>query len=111
MTDLWSLTTDLQEPAVADDFESAVLGVASAPGGGGVFLFVIKANERILGMLVLSRKKDERILIGDEIAVEVVEIRVKAVRLGITAPREVTIHREEVYRAIQAQGEANNGKS
>lgn len=53
-------------------------------------------------MLVLSRAKDERIIIGDNISVLVIEIRGDKVRLGIDAPKEVTVHREEVYKAIKA---------
>lgn len=52
-------------------------------------------------MLVLSRKKDEKIIIGDKIAIMVVDIQGDKVRLGIEAPRDVTVHREEVYQAIQ----------
>ena len=52
-------------------------------------------------MLVLSRKKDEKIIIGDNISIMVVDIQGDKVRLGIEAPREVTVHREEVYQAIQ----------
>ena len=52
-------------------------------------------------MLVLSRKKDEKIIIGDNITIMVVDIQGDKVRLGIEAPREVTVHREEVYQAIQ----------
>ncbi len=52
-------------------------------------------------MLVLSRKKDEKIIIGDNIAIMIVDIQGDKVRLGIEAPRDVTVHREEVYEAIQ----------
>ncbi|MCA8989892.1 MAG: carbon storage regulator CsrA [Planctomycetaceae bacterium] len=52
-------------------------------------------------MLVLSRKQDEKIIIGDSITLMVVSIQGDKVRLGIDAPKHVTIHREEVYRAIQ----------
>jgi len=52
-------------------------------------------------MLVLSRKKDEKIVIGDNISIMVVEIRGDKVRLGIDAPREVSVHRREVYDAIK----------
>jgi carbon storage regulator len=52
-------------------------------------------------MLVLSRKKDEKIVIGDNISIMVVEIRGDKVRLGIEAPREISVHRREVYDAIK----------
>ncbi len=54
-------------------------------------------------MLVLSRKKNESIIINDDITVTVVEIRGDKVRLGIDAPKEVSVHRREVYDAIQSQ--------
>lgn len=54
-------------------------------------------------MLVLSRKKDEKIVIGDNITLMVIEIRGDKVRLGIDAPRDVTVHREEIYDAIKRE--------
>ncbi len=54
-------------------------------------------------MLVLSRKKNESIIINDHITVTVVEIRGDKVRLGIDAPKDVSVHRREVYEAIQNQ--------
>ena len=51
-------------------------------------------------MLVLSRKKNESIVINNDIIVTVIEIRGDKVRLGIVAPKEVPVHREEVYEAI-----------
>jgi carbon storage regulator len=54
-------------------------------------------------MLVLSRKKNESIIVDDAIVITVVEIRGDKVRLGIEAPKEVPIHRSEIYAAIQAQ--------
>jgi len=51
-------------------------------------------------MLVLSRKKDESIVIADHIVITVIEVRGDKVRLGITAPKDVPVHREEVYEAI-----------
>ncbi len=52
-------------------------------------------------MLVLSRQRDESIVIGDNIVITVVDIRGYKVRLGINAPREIPVHRQEVYDAIQ----------
>jgi carbon storage regulator len=54
-------------------------------------------------MLVLSRHRDEKIIIGDNIIVTVVDIRRDRVRLGITAPAHIPVHREEVYEAIQRE--------
>ena len=54
-------------------------------------------------MLVLSRKKNESIVINNDITVTVVEIRGDKVRLGIVAPKEVPVHRQEVYEAIQRE--------
>ncbi|MCX7664830.1 MAG: carbon storage regulator CsrA [Gemmataceae bacterium] len=51
-------------------------------------------------MLVLSRKKNESIVINNDIVITVVEVRGDKVRLGIVAPREVSVHRSEVYEAI-----------
>ena len=56
-------------------------------------------------MLVLTRKLGESIAIDDHIKIVVVQIKGKQVRLGIKAPKETKIHREEVYKAIQAQNE------
>ena len=54
-------------------------------------------------MLVLSRQRDETIMIGDEIEVTVVDIRGDKVRIGINAPKSVSVHRKEVYEAIQRE--------
>lgn len=54
-------------------------------------------------MLVLSRKKNESIVINNDITVTVVEIRGDKVRLGIVAPKEVPVHRQEVYDAIHGK--------
>ena len=56
-------------------------------------------------MLVLSRKKNESIVINNDIVVTVVEIRGDKVRLGIVAPKEVPVHRQEVYDAIREENE------
>lgn len=57
-------------------------------------------------VLVLTRARDEKIIIGDDVEVMVVDIRGDKVRLGITAPEGVSIHREEVYKAIRAENRA-----
>ena len=54
-------------------------------------------------MLVLSRQRDESIMIGDNIVVTIVDIRGDKVRLGINAPSEIPVHRQEVYDAIQRE--------
>ena len=59
-------------------------------------------------MLVLSRKKNESIVINNDITVVVVEIRGDKVRLGVEAPKEVPVHRREVYDAIQEKEATQN---
>ena len=54
-------------------------------------------------MLVLSRQRDESIMIGDSIVVTIVDIRGDKVRLGIEAPSEIPVHRQEVYDAIREE--------
>jgi carbon storage regulator len=54
-------------------------------------------------MLVLSRQRDESIVIGDKVVVTIVDIRGDKVRLGIQAPGEIPVHRQEVYEAIQRE--------
>ena len=60
-------------------------------------------------MLVLSRHRDESIIIGDDIVITVVDVRGDKVRLGIDAPTDIPVHRQEVYEAIQRERQA--GKS
>ncbi|MBN1942510.1 MAG: carbon storage regulator CsrA [Phycisphaerae bacterium] len=61
-------------------------------------------------MLVLSRQRDETIMIGDEVQVTIVDIRGEKVRLGITAPPHIPVHRKEVYEAIQREGQGEGKK-
>ncbi len=60
-------------------------------------------------MLVLSRKKNESIVINNDITIVVVEIRGDKVRLGVEAPKEVPVHRREVYDAIKRNEAVQNG--
>ena len=66
-------------------------------------------------MLVLSRHRDESIMIGDNIVITVVDVRGDKVRLGIDAPTDIPVHRQEVYDAIQreknSQGEKSQAKN
>ncbi len=59
-------------------------------------------------MLILSRRIDESIQIGDEITVTILDIKGKQVRIGISAPDDVTVHREEIYERIQADLDSAN---
>jgi carbon storage regulator len=54
-------------------------------------------------MLILSRKVDERIMIGDQIEISVVDIRGDQVKIGIAAPTHIKVYRKEVYQAIQQE--------
>ena len=56
-------------------------------------------------MLVLSRTRDESIIIGDNVVVTVVDVRGDKVKLGIEAPQDVTVHRREVYEAIRRENQ------
>ena len=62
-------------------------------------------------MLVLSRQKDETIMIGDDIEITIVDIRGDKVRLGINAPGAIPVHRKEVYDAIRRENLAAAGMS
>ena len=68
-------------------------------------------------MLVLSRQRDESIMIGDDVEITIVDVRGDKVRLGITAPKHIPVHRREIYDAIQrekaekAQAEASTKAS
>jgi carbon storage regulator len=70
--------------------------------------FKIDQGEQI--MLVLSRHRDESIMIGDNIVITIVDIRGDKVRLGIQAPTNVPVHREEVYEAIKREAASAVGE-
>ena len=57
-------------------------------------------------MLALSRKKDESIMIGDHIEIKILEVSGDKVRIGIEAPRDISIHRKEIYMQIQEENKA-----
>ena len=62
-------------------------------------------------MLVLSRQKDESIMIGDEVEITIVDVRGDKVRLGITAPKSIPVHRREIYDAIQREKAQKDGEA
>ena len=62
-------------------------------------------------MLVLSRQRDESIMVGDNVQITIVDIRGDKVRLGIVAPTEIPVHRKEVYDAIQRENRKAAGVS
>lgn len=64
-------------------------------------------------MLVLTRKDGERLFIGDDIIITIVEIRGDKVKLGIDAPADMPVHREEIYKLLKEAGQnpANGGES
>ncbi len=59
-------------------------------------------------MLILTRKLNESLKIGDEVTVTVIGINGNQVKIGIDAPNEVAVHREEIYKRIQAEQEAKS---
>ena len=62
-------------------------------------------------MLVLTRKPDQSIMVGNEIEITVLEVRGEQVRLGIRAPRNVTVHRKEVFEQIRLENQNAGGTS
>ncbi len=69
---------------------------------------VLILNMEVTAMLMLTRKKNEKIVIGDDITITVMEIKDGMVRLGINAPKEIPVHRLEIYKAI-ARSEGGPG--
>ena len=63
-----------------------------------------------LKMLVLSRQKDESIMIGENVEITIVDVRGDKVRLGITAPKEIPVHRREVFDAIKREQNAKQAE-
>lgn len=57
-------------------------------------------------MLVLSRKRDESIMIGDDVEITVIDVRGDTVKMGVSAPKSIAVYRKEVYEAIQRENVA-----
>lgn len=62
-------------------------------------------------MLILSRRTDESIVIGDDVTITILSVKGKQVRIGITAPSDVSVHREEIYQRIQSGDSADTDSS
>jgi carbon storage regulator len=60
-------------------------------------------------MLILTRRVGETLMIGDEVTVTVLGVKGNQIRLGVNAPKEVAVHREEIYERIQAEGVQKDG--
>ena len=56
-------------------------------------------------MLILTRRAGETLMIGDDVTVTVLGVKGGQIRIGVNAPREVAVHREEIYERIQAEGD------
>ncbi len=61
-------------------------------------------------MLILTRRVGETLMIGDDVTVTVLGVKGNQVRIGVNAPKEVAVHREEIYDRIKKQGEKNSPK-
>jgi carbon storage regulator (csrA) len=76
-----------------------------------LIMLILRDHQERDTMLVLSRKKNQSIVINDSIVITVVDIRGDKVRLGIEAPKEVAVHRHEIYQAIMQAGFQNPGET
>ena len=62
-------------------------------------------------MLILTRKTNETLMVGDDVAITVLGVKGNQVRIGVNAPREIAVHREEIYDRIRAEELQKNGTS
>jgi len=62
-------------------------------------------------MLILTRRMNETLMVGDDVAVTVLSINGNQVRIGVKAPRHIPVHREEIYEKIKKEGSSDTGES
>jgi carbon storage regulator len=62
-------------------------------------------------MLILTRRVGETLMIGDEVTVTVLGVRGNQVRIGVSAPKDVTVHREEIYQRIREEKAVSGGRA
>ncbi|MFN3238097.1 MAG: carbon storage regulator CsrA [Pseudomonadales bacterium] len=60
-------------------------------------------------MLILTRRVGETLMIGDDVSVTVLAVKGNQIRIGVNAPKEVSVHREEIYQRIQTEGQKKDG--
>jgi len=98
------LADNLTEPEISvfGQGDSCLRGEVFAPRK---FMCVHSAAKEGKAMLVLTRKPDQSIMIGNDIEITILEVRGEQVRLGIRAPRSVSVHRKEIYEQIRQENQ------